>query len=116
MASLATLHPQLRPYAELLVRVAELNGLRVSVNSTLRTRAQQAILYQRYLEAQRTGARGVLPANPPGTSDHELGLAFDLTVNGDYRSAAQAALGSLWRSWGGVWAGAADPVHFGVRH
>jgi hypothetical protein len=114
MPSLATLDPRLAPYAQYLVRVAEASGLKVQVTSVVRTRAQQQILYQRYLARLRAGDRNILPANPPGTSLHEHGLAFDLVVNGDWRGPGQRALGALWRSWGGKWAGDADPVHFYV--
>lgn len=110
MADLKQLHPALVPWAEYLVRVAEYNGLRVQVTSTRRTAAQQALLYQR---SQACGG-GCLPAARPGTSAHELGLAFDLVVDGDYRGRNQARLGAFWRSLGGRWAGDADPVHFYV--
>jgi LAS superfamily LD-carboxypeptidase LdcB len=115
VASTATLDPGFRPWVEYLLRVAEYNGLRVQVTSTLRTRAQQIVLYQRWLQCSARGGRGTcLPAAPPGTSDHELGLAVDLVVNGDFRSAAQASLGAFWQSLGGRWGGAVDPVHFSV--
>jgi D-alanyl-D-alanine carboxypeptidase len=113
MASLSTLDPQLRPWAEYLVRVGEYYGLRIQVTSARRTAAQQASLWNRYQTCQREGGR-CLPAAPPGTSDHERGLAFDLVVGGDYHSAAQRWLGQVWQSWGGRWAGNADPVHFSV--
>lgn len=115
MASTALLHHEFRPWVEYLLRVAEYNGLRVQVTSTLRTRAQQTVLYQRYLQCAARGGRGTcLPAAVPGTSDHELGLAVDLVVNGDFRGASQRALGEFWRSLGGRWAGDADPVHFSL--
>ena len=113
MPSVQLLDPRLRPWAQYLLEVAAYNGLRVQVTSTLRTRAQQTVLYQRSLECSRRGGRGTcLPAAPPGTSDHELGLAFDLVVNGDFKSPEQAALGRFWQSLGGRWGADADPVHF----
>lgn len=117
MADVGRLAPGLVPYARYLLAVAEYNGLRVQVTSTLRTRGQQELLYQRYLQcrANNPGKATCLPAAVPGTSDHELGLAFDLVVNGDFNSSAQAALGRFWESIGGRWAGRADPVHFYVR-
>lgn len=109
------LAPELVPWAEYLLEVAAYNGLRVQVTSTRRTRAQQAVLYQRWLQCRARGGRGTcLPAAVPGTSDHELGRAFDLVVNGDFRGPGQRALGEFWRSLGGRWAGDADPVHFSV--
>lgn len=115
MTSLQGLHPGLRPWIEYLLRVAQYNGLRVQVTSTLRTRADQARLWQRYQTCVKSGGHSCLPAAPPGSSDHELGLAVDLVVNGDYRGAAQEALGRFWESLGGRWAGSVDPVHFYVR-
>ena len=114
MPQVRDLDPALAPAVAYLLRVAEYNGLRVALTSTRRTRLQQQGLYQRYLQCQRAGSRQCLPAAPPGTSDHERGLAFDLVVNGDYRGGAQRALGLFWQSMGGRWAGDADPVHFSV--
>ena len=103
------LHPQLRPWAEYLAAVAKYNGISVQITSTLRTASEQRALYARYLRGESD-----LPAAPPGTSSHELGLAFDVVFGGNYRGPAQEALGQLWRSWGGRWAGSVDPVHFTV--
>jgi LAS superfamily LD-carboxypeptidase LdcB len=114
MPSVTQLDPQLAPWARYLLDVAQYNGLRVQVTSTRRTRAQQELLWQRYQACGRSGGGGCLPAAPPGSSAHEHGLAFDLIVNGDYRGPAQEALGRFWEGLGGRWAGAADPVHFGV--
>lgn len=115
MADIGRLAPWLVPYARYLLDVAAYNGLRVAVTSTVRNRAQQELLYQRYLQCRRNAGTTCLPAAPPGHSDHELGLAFDLVVNGDYHSPQQAQLGAFWQSLGGRWAGSADPVHFYVR-
>jgi hypothetical protein len=52
-----------------------------------RTYEQQAALYQQYLDG--TGA----PANPPGTSTHELGVAVDL-ANPEMRSVIDQIGGS----------------------
>lgn len=115
MPSLAGLRPEFREAVDYLLRVAQYNGLRVQITSTLRTRAQQTTLYERYLRCRGIGGRGAcLPAAPPGTSDHELGLAIDLVVDGDYRGARQRALGEFWETMGGRWAGEVDPVHFSV--
>ncbi len=114
MADISRLQPWLVPWARWLIAVAQYNGLHVQVTSTLRSREQQTLLWERYVHCQRVGAGRAtcLPAAPPGTSDHELGRAFDLIVDGDYRGAAQAAIGRLWQQMGGRWGGAADPVHF----
>ena len=103
----SALHPQLRPWAEYLAAVAKANGIQVRITSTVRTASEQRALYARYLRGESD-----LPAAPPGTSRHELGLAFDVVFGPSYRGWEQRALGELWRSWGGFWAGDADPVHF----
>lgn len=112
MASLGELEPWLRPYAEWLVRVAEYNGWKVSVNSVYRSTAKQAQLYHRYQRAKAAGDTTVLPAAPPGTSWHEHRRAFDISVTQGRDSPQQAALGRLWESMGGRWGGPRDPVHF----
>jgi hypothetical protein len=46
---------------------------------------------------------------PPGASAHEYGEAFDYVVTpNDY----QPDVGATWQSWGGVWGGKKDVVHF----
>lgn len=61
----------------------------------------------------RMAQRGELlaPANPPGFSLHERGLAFDLVVNHPWQ---QTELGRVWRSWGLPWY-PHDPIHFEFR-
>jgi LAS superfamily LD-carboxypeptidase LdcB len=73
--------------------------------SAMRTYEQQAELYEQFLAG--TGA----PANPPGTSSHELGVAVDLATS-EMRSVVDAIGGAYgwsatipsewWHvSWGG---------------
>lgn len=101
--------PELRPAAYALLQVAQKAGLRPRVTSVRRSRSEQAALYARFLRGESD-----LPAAPPGTSQHEHGLAFDMVLAEGYRTPNQAALGALWRSWGGRWE-SADPVHFFVQ-
>lgn len=112
MPSITELRPWLRPYAQFLVDVAQYNGFRPAVTSVYRSPQRQQVLYQRYLRCQREGG-SCLPAAPPGMSQHEQRLAFDLVVRQGYDSPEQAALGHLWISMGGRWS-PADPVHFAV--
>lgn len=91
-----------------LQEVARLNGIGFTVTSTRRSVADQARLYRAY----RAG-RSQYPAAPPGTSAHELGLAFDAVVRPE---SYQAAFGALWERLGGEWGGKyQDPVHFQLR-
>lgn len=96
------LQPWLRYYAEYLYQVALMNGLQPRVTSVFRSRARQAVLYDRYL-------RGLTdyPVAPPGQSKHQYGLAFDMVT------ANNAALGALWNQMGGRWS-PSDDVHYEV--
>ncbi len=102
-SDLSTLDARFRPYAEWLVRVAALYGLRPQVTSVRRSVQLQAQLYADYL-----AGRSLLPAAPPGSSKHNYGLAFDMTV---MPPAYLGSLGALWRQIGGEWS-SSDPVHF----
>ncbi len=104
MNSLEALIPELRDAAKALVDLAGRAGVGPRLTSTLRTHMEQEKLYRRYLAGLSR-----FPAAPPGTSAHEYGYAFDLLVEGDQN---QFDLGSVWQSWGGIWGGARDPIHF----
>ena len=95
MASLAGLHPQLRPWAELLV-----NHYRFTVTSAYRSYTEQ-------LELWRNRAANPFPVAPPGSSYHQYGRAFD--VSGPRERLLEA--GRAWRSIGGTWS-ESDPIHF----
>lgn len=99
--NLSKLHPTLRKIAKNLPRVAASQGFQVRITSGYRSRATQAKLYSDYLKGV-----AAYPANPPGTSTHEKGLALDiLSTNTD-------ALVGLLTGVGLRWAGPADPIHF----
>jgi len=107
MASgLGSLQSWIIPAAEWLVHVATLAGLNPRVTSARRSHTQQALLYRRFLAGQSR-----FPAAPPGSSAHELGLAFDLWVNDE---SSLADLGEVWeKQAGGTWGGHfKDPIHF----
>lgn len=70
------------------------------INSTLRSVAQQWILYFWY----RTGRCGVRLAAPPGRSNHEDGLAIDTSAYASWKSTLERH--------GFRWFGSGDPVHF----
>jgi len=112
MQSLRSLHPGLVPYAQWIYSVGRYYDGRLVVTSARRSRQDQARLYARW---QRGETR--IPAAPPGSSAHELGLAFDLARLGiDAKTDWYLLwLGSVWQNYvGGKHGGTNDPVHFGV--
>lgn len=95
-ASLSGLLPQLRPYAEYLLRQS--TGVRVT--STYRSYSDQLALWL-------NRSRNPYPVAPPGRSYHQYGRAFDLSGSANELS----RLGSIWNAMGGTWS-PADPIHF----
>lgn len=101
------LHPQLVPYAEVLLAWIRQMDPSARVSSVRRSSTEQARLYRRF-----QAGLSRYPAAPPGRSSHELGLAFDIVA----RPEVLAAAGQVWESWGGRWGGRfQDPIHFDVR-
>jgi hypothetical protein len=98
----ASVFPYLeQPARDSLVKaLASKPNLTMSINSMLRTVAQQYLLYRWYQD----GLCGITLAASPGTSPHETGLAVDL----DEYSAWQTAL----EANGFKWHGAGDLVHY----
>lgn len=93
--ALAGLHSQLRPYAEYTLAAAQLNGIPVQVTSVLRSTSQQQALRSNYEMCLAHGLVGkpiqlnpgmscLWPANRPGDSAHEFGLAWDSVVPDEY--------------------------------
>lgn len=78
-------------------------GFEVRITSGYRSRATQARLYRDYLNGVN-----LYPAAPPGTSDHERGLAIDVL------STNEPLLVELLTGAGLSWAGPEDPIHFAM--
>lgn len=97
------LHPTLRAISRNLPSVARSLGFSARVTSGYRSRAKQTWLYNRWLAGLQE-----YPVAPPGTSDHEKGLALDVV------STDPDALVALLREVGLYWAGPSDPVHFSM--
>lgn len=112
MADLRTLHPQLVPWAEWILAVGRYNDQRFVVTSAKRDSAKQQWLYDRWRRGESK-----IPANRPGTSLHEFGLAFDLARIGKdpLTDPLLAWLGDVWEHYGGRHGGERDPVHFQPR-
>ena len=117
--AIQTLLPEVRPYARALVHLAADEGVKLIVTSGTRTYAEQDALY-----AQGRTAPGMRVTNAAGgQSNHNFGIAFDVTVfYGDapvYEGAVYKAIGawgkSIGLSWGGDWRTFQDEPHFELR-
>jgi hypothetical protein len=73
---------------------------RMTINSMLRTVAQQHLLFRWF----KTGRCSIMLAATPGNSNHETGLALDVSEASTWRSTLE---GRGFRFFG-----SADPVHF----
>lgn len=90
-----------QPARDKLVSVLKANaGKALSINSMLRTIAQQYLLWNWY----QTGSCGISLAAKPGNSNHETGLAMDVQEYSSWRSTLEGN--------GFGWLGASDPWHF----
>lgn len=90
-----------KPAKEKLVKALKSkSGTSMTVNSMLRTVAQQYLLYRWY----QNGTCGIGLAAKPGTSNHETGLALDVSQYSTWKGTLQA--------YGFAWLGSSDPVHF----
>lgn len=87
--ALSGLHAALRPAAEWCLKVADLNDIPVTVTSVVRGWAEQTRLRDQYEQCLARGenispanadARCHYPANQPGDSAHNYGLAWDSWV------------------------------------
>lgn len=122
-SNIATLHPRVRPYARALIERAAKQGILIKVTSGMRSYQEQKVLHDKYL------AGGPIAA-PPGKSNHNFGLAFDITMfkgSSDpeqaktpvWESPAYKAVGALGAElgleWGGNWRNKVDEPHFQLR-
>jgi len=116
---ITTLLPEVRPYARALVHAARQDlGVTLIVTSGTRTYEEQAELRRKYL----AGKGGKAAA--PGYSNHNFGIAFDVTIfNGKtpvWESPKYKAVGTIGLAlglvWGGTWTGRDnDEPHFSLR-
>ncbi|HEX6376410.1 MAG TPA: D-alanyl-D-alanine carboxypeptidase family protein [Allosphingosinicella sp.] len=61
-----------------MAEAARADNVTIGVNSGFRSYPEQKFLY----EGRQKGLPGFAPANRPGTSKHQNGVAFDIDVNG----------------------------------
>jgi len=95
MLPLSSLHPEVLERVQWLLAVAKANQIPVTITSTARSTAAQKLLRENWDECR---ARGLFPsaaslapgysckypANKPGDSAHQFGLAFDSVVPDDW--------------------------------
>lgn len=86
---LAGLQAPVRDAAEWCLAQADGYGIPVTVVSGFRSTTEQRRLWNNYQQCLRTGRFGLAPdckypANRPGFSAHEYGLAWDSTVPPEY--------------------------------
>jgi len=112
VADLSTLEPWLSQYARYLYAYGKQFDGRLVVTSARRSSAKQAELRRKWESGQSK-----IPANRPGTSLHEYGLAFDMARLGidPLQDQLLVHLGAVWEWMGGRYGGIRDPVHFQPR-
>lgn len=91
---------QTNPAASLPGVANDRPGATMTINSALRSLAQQFLLYEWYL----AGRCGIPLAASPGTSNHERGLAIDINDSVGWRDELE---GNSWS-----WLGPSDAVHY----
>ncbi|WEN14030.1 M15 family metallopeptidase [Rhodanobacter sp. AS-Z3] len=116
---IATLLPEVRPYARALVQNALAGGIKLRIISGLRTYAEQDALYAQ----GRTAPGNVVTKARAGYSAHNFGIAFDVGLfeGNSYlgESPMYKAVGLLGQNigleWGGNWKTIVDQPHFELR-
>jgi len=90
-----------KPARDKLVAALKANpGKSMTLNSALRTIAQQYMLYRWY----QSGRCSISLAAKPGASNHETGLALDVSQYSTWKP--------ILANYGFSWLGSGDPVHF----
>jgi peptidoglycan LD-endopeptidase CwlK len=129
--AIATLNPQVQPYARELVRRAALAGVQIKVLETggFRTYQEQDALYCQGRNIQYCHDRGLYKAGDTvtkakgGYSNHNFGIAFDigifdgrkyLVVSPKYDEVGKLGK-ELGLEWGGDWTTIKDRPHFQLR-
>lgn len=114
--NIATLLPEVRSYARALIHAASRQGIKAVITSGSRTYAEQNELYAQ----GRTKPGKVVTNARGGQSNHNFGVAFDVTIfdgkNPVWESPLYKVLGNLGKNlgleWGGNWTSIVDEPHF----
>jgi len=117
--AIATLLPQVQPYARALVKKAAQHGITIKVIAGMRTYDEQNELFTQ----GRTKPGRIVTNARGGFSNHNFGIAFDVGVfeGASYlgespKYKAVGALGmDLGLDWGGNWKTFMDEPHFQLR-
>ena len=116
---IATLLPEVQPYARALIAKAAAGGITIKVISGLRTYDEQNDLYAQ----GRTKPGNIVSNARGGYSNHNFGIAFDIGVfegskyvdeSPKYKAVGVLGL-DLGLEWGGNWKGIQDEPHFQLR-
>lgn len=105
MLELGALHPVVASYADYTLQLGQYLGLRPQLTSTYRSLQEQQRLYDAYLRGESR-----YPANRPGNSAHNYGLAWDSWVPD-----ADMPLWTTVRRWIGWRVPDNDLIHAEVR-
>jgi peptidoglycan LD-endopeptidase CwlK len=116
---IATLQPEVQPYARALISKAAGAGITIKVVSGLRSFEEQNDLYAQ----GRTKPGDIVTNARGGYSNHNFGIAFDIGVFEGNRYVEESpkykAVGvlgiDLGLEWGGNWKSVQDEPHFQLR-
>jgi len=123
LKNIATLHPEVQPFAVTLAAKAAEAGITIQIISGTRTYAEQDALYAKGRTKAPIGKKHIVTNAKGGHSNHNFGIAFDVGVfeGKSYKGSspkykAVGALGtSLGLEWGGNWKSFVDEPHFQLR-
>lgn len=103
MDELEQLVPELVPWAKQLLAQAVVP---YEITSVYRSMRRQRRLYR----LSQTDPEYPFPVAPPDCdcATHVRRISWDMISS----AAELARLGRIWQSWGGIWGGARDPIHF----
>ena len=125
--NIATLKPEVQPYALALFEEAAKNGIQIQIVGGTRTYAEQDALYcqgRKISYCKGFSTSGAIVTNAKaGESNHNFGIAFDIAIfdgkNPIYNSSKYDDVGKFGKKlgleWGGDWSTFRDRPHFQLR-
>jgi hypothetical protein len=91
-----------------MVAAARTDGITIGINSGFRSYPEQKHLF----DGRQRGLPGFAPANRPGNSNHQNGIAFDLDVNGGGSNPTYVWLSKNATSYGFLRTVRSEPWHW----